>query len=94
MKRNLLTLPLLALLSGCMENNLQVQRVTCEYQTNPLAIEKEIPKLGWQLNAPDGVSQSAYRILVADNPVDLENDRGGRFSQNLLCRPQMVDITE
>ncbi len=52
--------------------------LTCEYQTNPLGIDVNAPRLAWQLTATGGqrgLRQSAYRILVAGDEVDLANGR-------------------
>ncbi|MGF7030759.1 alpha-L-rhamnosidase [Paenibacillus mucilaginosus] len=45
---------------------LTVERVTCEYRTNPLGLSAAQPRISWQLRSDRrGTLQRAYRIVVA-----------------------------
>ncbi|HEX6709738.1 MAG TPA: glycoside hydrolase family 78 protein [Rubrobacter sp.] len=47
----------------------------CEYRVDPLGIDERSPRLSWALDAEGrNQTQSAYRILVADNEEDLESE--------------------
>src|SRR5690348_13055729 len=51
---------------------LRVTRLTCEYRTRPLGIDRMHPLLGWQEQAaPEdrGRYQTAYQIQVASSPA-------------------------
>src|ERR1035441_5960834 len=52
----------------------------CEYRTNPLGIDAPSPRLSWKLEAINpaarGLSQSAYRILVASSQASLQRNEG------------------
>ena len=54
---------------------MNVLRLRCEYQTNPLGIDGDRPRLSWQLaSARRGTRQTAYRVCVAarkNGPADL-----------------------
>ncbi len=61
-------LVLLAVLFGAATVCAEVipQRLTCEYQTNPLGVDTPRPRLAWQLTSKTpGQKQTAYRILAA-----------------------------
>ena len=56
---------------GCSQtkDSLLVNNLMVEYTENPLGIDVETPRFGWQLNAPEGVRgyyQTAYQIVVKD----------------------------
>ena len=54
-----------------------VDHLRCEYQTNPLGIDCNTPRLSWQLDAKArGAQQTAYQILVASSPELLAQDKG------------------
>jgi len=51
--------------------------LTCEYQTNPIAIDTLTPRLSWQVNdSRRGAVQSAYRIRVSSSRSGLDAGRG------------------
>ena len=48
-----------------------------ELKTNPLGIDIANPRLSWQLQSTGrGKFQTAYEILVSDNPKDLDKNKG------------------
>jgi hypothetical protein len=51
----------------------------CDGQVNPTALPNALPELTWTFNDPDagsGDTQSAFRLIIADSPVDIDNDIG------------------
>ncbi len=61
----------------CGMNALTPEYLRCEYRSDPLGIDVERPRLSWILSSDRRqVTQSAYRILVAEAPGDLERDLG------------------
>ncbi|MBC8218884.1 MAG: hypothetical protein H8E73_10500 [Planctomycetes bacterium] len=51
----------------------------CDGQTNPPTLPNALPELTWTFNDPDagwGDTQSAYRLIVADNPADIDSNVG------------------
>lgn len=64
------------IMAGC-SGMLGVDNLTCDYRENPMAMENAMPYLSWQMKSNGkGVSQSAYRILVADDEESLSRDAG------------------
>lgn len=55
----------------------QVTALRCEYRINPVGVQTQKPSLSWQLRS-DGrnVTQTTYRILVADSPEALRTNTG------------------
>lgn len=52
----------------------QVKKLVCEYKTNPVGIDVQVPRLSWQIVSDEkNVLQSAYEIRVADSPENLFN---------------------
>ena len=60
--------------------DVNISTLRCEYLENPQGIDVRTPRLSWQFvadtDAPKGLNQKAYRILVASSPSQLEKDRG------------------
>src|SRR4051812_663135 len=60
--------------------SLRLDRLRCEYLTNPLGIDARAPRLSWTLRAvwPEarGLTQTAYQVLVAPSEAELAKDEG------------------
>lgn len=55
----------------------KIERLECEYLSNPIAIESKQPKLSWQLVSDDKAkSQTAYRLIVASSISLLQQNKG------------------
>ena len=77
--------------TGILADNLR-----CEYRTNPLGIDVLQPRLSWIVLAPPnarGVTQSAYRILVASSPEKLAADQGDLWDSGQLESDQTGQIS-
>jgi alpha-L-rhamnosidase len=76
----------------------QVTGLTCEYKENPLGITSPAPGLNWQLSTIPGdsdnrnVIQSAYRILVADDPVLLQKNIGDIWDSQKVLSGQSLQV--
>jgi len=52
-------------------------RLLCENQVNPLGIDSRQPRLTWLIPGTErGSKQTAYQVLVSDNPETLAIDNG------------------
>ncbi|MEK6701511.1 MAG: family 78 glycoside hydrolase catalytic domain [Planctomycetota bacterium] len=65
-------------LTGCMPGtSISAGRLTTEYRENPVGLAATRPRLGWKLAAGDSgahnLAQSAYRIIAARTPEDLDH---------------------
>jgi len=68
----------------------------CEYLVNPLGIDVVRPRLSWVLEhrGPDlrGRVQTAYRILVADDPAVLDRDEGNLWDTGKVASDESIQI--
>ncbi len=72
---------------------LAVTNLKCEYLENPLGIDMPQPRLSWTVSSSlRGVSQSAYRILVADGRESLRNDTGNVWDSGQVSSAQSVNV--
>jgi alpha-L-rhamnosidase len=58
------------------DREVAVERLRCEYLTNPAGIDVETPRLSWMLPPSAASAQSAYQVLVASTLASLEQERG------------------
>ncbi len=98
MKKNYLSIVLiLSFLVGIslygQEANTQISSLRCEYLANPLGIDVTSPRLSWKLVSDgEGVSQSAFRILVASSPDLLEKNEGDLWDTEKIVSGQSIQI--
>lgn len=53
-----------------------VEKLVCEYKTNPIGIDSPQPRLSWKLSSSNqSVLQTAYQIRVADASGKLKNNK-------------------
>ncbi|HKJ67190.1 MAG TPA: alpha-L-rhamnosidase N-terminal domain-containing protein, partial [bacterium] len=72
---------------------LAVTNLKCEYLKNPLGIDIPQPRLSWTVSSNlRGISQSAYRILVADNREFLRDDTGNIWDSGEVSSAQSVNV--
>ncbi|MDX8337748.1 family 78 glycoside hydrolase catalytic domain [Draconibacterium sp. IB214405] len=69
----------LAAMFGCSKEKVAIDKLTVEYTPTPLGIDVELPRFGWQMNAPEnqrGVYQTAYQLQVKSADGELVWDSG------------------
>ncbi len=77
MKRTHITIFFFLFVIVGFSQNLQVQNLRCEYRINPLGVDAAKPRLAWQIiSTKRNVLQTAYRILVADDSLQLVKNVG------------------
>jgi alpha-L-rhamnosidase len=65
----------------------------CEYQTNPLGIDVEKPRLSWHIESDvRGQSQAAYQILVASSVEQLEQNQGDLWDTGRVDSDETLHI--
>ncbi len=63
----------------------------CEFSENPLGIEAPNPRLSWQLQSPQrNQRQTAYRVLVADSPEQLQKQQGNLWDSGRQSADQSL----
>lgn len=83
MKKTLLALSLLLGwgIPTASAGDFRVVEPRCEYRDNPLAIQTVTPRFSWQTCSVDrGFEQSAYEVIVSDDPAEIERGRGTLWS--------------
>src|SRR6266480_4970560 len=89
-----LILPLSILVSfNAISQELSISNLTCENKKNPLGVERVSPGLSWQLRSNQrSVLQTAYRILVADNPKLLEKNIGNVWDSKKVISDRCIQV--
>ncbi|GAB3933806.1 glycoside hydrolase family 78 protein [Larkinella terrae] len=68
-------------------------RLRCDYRDNPLGVESRQPRLSWQIvSAVRGQKQTAYRILVSDNPKTLAANQGNLWDSGKRISDQSIQV--
>ena len=79
--------------AAATQNSVSVRELSCEYLENPLGIDVEKPRLSWMLSpGPRGQRQTAYQVLVASSPENLQNDRGDRWDSGKVDSNQSTFV--
>lgn len=99
--KSLIILIILLFLPGMMffgcetkTKSLEILKMECEYQSNPMAIDKLSPRLSWQIYSPGsrGEKQTAYRILVASTLEKLREGRADLWDSKKIQSDQSRNI--
>ena len=70
-----------------------VQGLRCEYLSNSLGIDVLKPRLSWALNPGEDIhGQSAYRVLVASTPAQLNKNQGDLWDSGRVASEQSTWI--
>ncbi len=71
-----------------------VQNLRCEYLANPLGLGEAHPRLSWNLSSRQrGEMQTAYEILVASSPEQLQKDAGDLWDSGKVASDDSTQIT-
>jgi hypothetical protein len=75
------------------QGQLKVERLRCEYDSFPLGIETQHPRFSWVLSSLErSQEQSAYQILVSDNPELLAADKGNVWDSRKVNSAQSIQV--
>lgn len=76
-----------------LSQSIEVANLKCEYKSNPVGVEALKPGLGWELYSKQrSVMQTAYRVLVADNPASLKNNTGNIWDSKKVNSGQSIQV--
>src|SRR5579859_1946610 len=85
-------LPLILALNAVA--GLRVGELRCEYLENPLGIDTSQPRLSWILDSTQtGPKQTAYQILVASSPGELNKNDANLWDSGKVNSDQTTFIT-
>lgn len=74
--------------------DLNVNELRCEYRNNPLGIEAASPALSWKITSvQSGIGQTAYHIIVADNPASLAKNTGNVWDSKKVETDRSLQIS-
>lgn len=72
---------------------LKIGRLLTEYTDAPLGLDTRRPRLSWMLESEErGQRQTAYRVLVAVKPHELEQDEGDMWDSGRIESGQSVHV--
>src|SRR5882757_6330943 len=92
MKRTLLIMLMTGISISIFAQHLRVNTLCCDYRTNPAGVEAR-PRLSWQLQSDQrNTLQTAYRILVADNPATLAHNEGNIWDSKNTATDSSIQI--
>lgn len=93
--KSTLLLFLLLISTATMAQKVRLQHLLCNGQANnPIGIDAMTPTFSWQLYADTPhVKQTAYRILVADNPALLARDKGNIWDSKKTASDESIQIS-
>ncbi len=73
--------------------NIEIYDLRCEGLINPLGIDVVNPRLSWKMQSSiRGQKQTAYRILVSDNPENLEKEIGNLWDTGKIMSDQSIQL--
>lgn len=76
---------------------LEPANLRSEYLVQPMGLDVARPALSWIIQNPDpkrrGITQSAYRVLVASDAMILAENRGDLWDSGKVASDQMVSIS-
>lgn len=92
-KKNGLVCAILLVAAQAFSQHLHVTNLTCAGRQDPAGIEEGAPRLGWMLESDQrAVMQTAYRILVADDPGALDRDEGNLWDSKEVHSSSSIQI--
>jgi hypothetical protein len=72
---------------------LSVSNPRCEYSNDPVGVDAANPHLSWELKSDlRNVLQTAYRILVADDPALLNNQTGNIWDSKKVNSSASIQV--
>src|SRR5882757_116063 len=85
---------LLLLSSGTFSQDLKLSNLRCDYRINPQGIDAATPGLSWELQSSHkGILQSAYRILVSDDTLSLEKNKGTIWDSKKINSDASIQVS-
>ena len=76
--------------------SLKVDKLRCEYKTDPIGIDAMQPRLSWVLVPVEasqrGLTQNAYQILVASSSTAINADQGDLWDSGKVASSQSVNV--
>ncbi|MDN3583815.1 family 78 glycoside hydrolase catalytic domain, partial [Mucilaginibacter flavus] len=88
-----LILCLLIFISFKAGAQVNVNTLKCEYKADPIGVDMSKPRLSWMLHSnQQGCLQTAYRVLVADDPLQLKNNTGNIWDSKKVPSGKSIQV--
>lgn len=76
-----------------LAQQLEIVNSRCEYRQNPLGVDAVQPALSWEMQSPNkNVTQTAYRIIVADDPALLHSNTGNIWDSKKIISSASIQV--
>lgn len=76
------------------QKKMEISSLSCEYKIDPVGISSQSPRLSWKLiSGQRNQIQSAYRIIVADDPEILKSGEGNIWDSKKVDSDQSVLVS-
>lgn len=76
-----------------LAQQLEIVNPRCEYRQNPLGVDAAQPALSWEIRSSNkNVLQTAYRIIVADDPALLRSNTGNIWDSKKTISPASIQV--
>ena len=73
--------------------DLSPEQLSCEYKTDPLAVDSAHPRLFWKVVSRDrGEQQLAYRIIAASSPERLSSGNADLWDTGIVASRQTIQL--
>jgi alpha-L-rhamnosidase len=83
----------LAILAPAASAGVEVKGLSCEYLANPVGIDVSRPRLSWRLESAErGARQTAFQVLVADDPQRLAADEGDLWDSGKIRSGETLHV--
>ncbi len=95
MKKLLFYITVFSLFFSCSNANkkVEVNKLICEYCTNPTGIDVQKPRFSWKIISKErGIYQQSYRIIVGKNLSDIKNKNGECWDTGITKSDNTVNI--
>ncbi|UOQ67999.1 family 78 glycoside hydrolase catalytic domain [Hymenobacter volaticus] len=80
--------------SWASAQQLAVSNLKCEYQHNPLGVQRATPIFSWELTSDQrATKQTGYRILVADTEKQLGNNIGNVWDSQKVTSSASIQVS-
>ena len=77
----------------CFAQGISVSNLKCEYKVDPTDIDLASPHLSWEIQSVTrNLTQTAYRILVADNSVLLQQNKGNVWDSKRVNSSASIQV--
>jgi alpha-L-rhamnosidase len=93
MVKKIFFLPVVFISLQCIAQQLSIGHLQCEHKSNPLSINSTAPQFGWQLQSTQrNALQTAYRIIVADQPALLQRNIGNIWDSKKISSNNSIQV--